>query len=161
VSAACRERDEAGRYVPVSVAPETKTCPRCEETKPIEEFAPRGGSRPAHHRQSFCRSCAAARGREWEKENPERTAERQRKYRLRREFGLTPEEYDAMFKAQGGVCAVCEQPQLGDIKNLAVDHNHETGEVRGLLCNRCNPALAILDDPAWLAAALAYVEAHR
>lgn len=66
-----------------------------------------------------------------------------------------------MFKAQGGVCAVCEQPQLGDIKNLAVDHNHETGEVRGLLCNRCNPALAILDDPAWLAAALAYVEAHR
>lgn len=56
---------------------------------------------------------------------------------LRVKFGITPEEYYALLEEQNGVCAIC----LGvnkDGKRLSVDHNHDTGKVRGLLCQRCN-----------------------
>lgn len=49
-------------------------------------------------------------------------------------YGLLPDEYDAMVAAQGGKCAMCYEVY----ESLAVDHDHDTGEVRGLLCNRCN-----------------------
>jgi hypothetical protein len=64
-----------------------------------------------------------------------------RRKRLRR-FGLEPEDYDAMLEAQGGVCAICGQPETvvryGQVQPLSVDHDHKTGQVRGLLCHRCN-----------------------
>lgn len=62
-----------------------------------------------------------------------------RAYRLLRKFGITVEQYDEMFAAQGGVCAICSCPP--HYKRLAVDHNHETGQVRGLLCGWCNRSL--------------------
>lgn len=56
-----------------------------------------------------------------------------------RQYGLTPDQYDALFTQQGGVCAICKaEPKT---KKLAVDHDHDTGEVRGLLCPRCNSTL--------------------
>lgn len=63
---------------------------------------------------------------------------------------LSPEEYDALWQAQNGVCVACGQPETmrnryGSIR-LAIDHNHDTGEVRGLLCGRCNTALGYLQD---------------
>jgi hypothetical protein len=68
-----------------------------------------------------------------------------------RTYGLTPEEYTRHFKAQGGVCAICKQPETRRIKktntvcSLAVDHDHVTGDVRGLLCNRCNHGLGYIE----------------
>lgn len=67
-----------------------------------------------------------------------------------RKYGLTPESYDALHAAQGGVCAVCRQAetstnQYGPL-NLSVDHCHRTGKVRGLLCARCNRSLGLLGD---------------
>ncbi len=67
-----------------------------------------------------------------------------------RRYGLTLEQYDEMFREQEGVCAICGRPEkqkdkLGNIKRLAVDHNHITGEVRGLLCIDCNSAIGRLD----------------
>lgn len=57
-----------------------------------------------------------------------------------------------MWTAQEGLCAICHQPETvkyGDrVKDLAVDHDHETGEVRGLLCNNCNRALGMFGDSA-------------
>ena len=59
--------------------------------------------------------------------------EKARAYRLMREYGLTLAEYDAILRAQGGKCAICRKaPRQG--KRLAVDHNHKTGAIRGLLC---------------------------
>lgn len=55
---------------------------------------------------------------------------------LKSRFGITLEQYDKMFEEQNGNCAICGLPEL--MKRLAVDHNHETGKVRALLCNRCN-----------------------
>lgn len=70
--------------------------------------------------------------------------------------------YDSMFKAQGGVCAICAGPQAGFRKRFNVDHDHATGKVRGLLCHSCNVSLGHFgDDTAMLRKAIAYVEAHR
>lgn len=75
----------------------------------------------------------------------------------RNKFGLTPEEYDAILAAQGGVCALCERPPMPGI-SLHVDHDHGTGEIRGLLCVRCNNALGLFrEDPDLLERAARYV----
>ena len=77
-------------------------------------------------------------------------------------YGLTLDEYAAMFLAQNGVCAICGQSESRSNQygpnSLAVDHNHETGELRGLLCSRCNVALGLFkDDENLLLSALAYL----
>lgn len=66
-------------------------------------------------------------------------------YRLKKYYGITLTQYNEMFEKQNGVCAICGKPetatnQYGLVK-LAVDHNHLTGAVRGLLCGKCNKAL--------------------
>lgn len=87
-----------------------------------------------------------------------------RKSALKTRYGLTPEEYDEMLKAQEGTCALC--PAMiyspGRPGNLAVDHDAETGRVRGLLCNQCNRGLGLLDhDPDRLIAAAMYLLKHE
>ena len=84
-------------------------------------------------------------------------------YHRRAKFGITPEQYDAMLKEQGGVCAICREPETGRNRagavSLAVDHDHETGLVRGLLCNTCNRGIGLLKDrPDILRSALQYLE---
>ena len=76
---------------------------------------------------------------------------------LKRHYGITQEEYDAMLIKQAGGCAICGKPPL-DVKFLSVDHNHQTGKVRGLLCRKCNLAIGILqDDPSLLRRAVNYL----
>lgn len=76
---------------------------------------------------------------------------------LRRRFGITPKQYTAMFKAQEGACAICDRPPTRR-QRLSVDHDHETGKVRGLLCQGCNMALGLFgDNAAWLRAAISYL----
>jgi hypothetical protein len=77
---------------------------------------------------------------------------------LRITYGLTFDEYQAMAEAQGNRCAICRQE---DTTRLAIDHDHETGKVRGLLCRRCNIALGLLgDDASQVMAAAAYLIEH-
>lgn len=62
-------------------------------------------------------------------------------------YGLTLEQYEALHEAQGGVCYICQRA-TGKVRRLAVDHDHATGYVRGLLCKPCNSVLAhFRDDP--------------
>ncbi len=107
----------------------------------------------------------------------ERVGNYKPRHRLSR-YGMTQAEYDAIFEAQGGVCAICKKPesrkpggghpQLGkgvrivgqtpESTTLAVDHDHETMKIRGLLCHGCNIALGhFKDDPALLRAAIDYL----
>lgn len=63
---------------------------------------------------------------------------------LLRKYGITLSEYESLLEEQGGVCAICASPPT--TKRLAVDHCHTTGEVRGLLCERCNRGIGLLGD---------------
>lgn len=87
-----------------------------------------------------------------------------------REYGLTVEEYAAKLAEQDHKCAICRtdnpdgegQAAKRQLKSFAVDHDHESGEVRGLLCNLCNRALGFLqDNPVVVKAAWVYLEAHK
>lgn len=60
-------------------------------------------------------------------------------------YGLTLEQYEALYEAQGGVCWICRRA-TGRTRRLAVDHDHKTGYVRGLLCKPCNSVLAHIRD---------------
>lgn len=98
-------------------------------------------------------------GSEWQKNNLDKV----RAGRLRREYGLTVSEYDAMALAQDNKCAVCglnaEENPHG---RLAVDHCHKVAKIRGLLCNICNRGLGLFgENQAVLKAAAAYLEKHN
>src|SRR5262245_25684233 len=87
-----------------------------------------------------------------------RTRRSQRKMVFKRVYGISLEDYDVMFERQGGACAICKRTGV----TLCVDHCHLTGEVRGLLCIRCNSAIGFCgDDPAVLLAAAEYLQAAR
>ena len=79
----------------------------------------------------------------------------------RRVYGVTPEMFDDKLKEQGGVCAICGRTSSGDsrAKSLVVDHDHETGKLRDLLCMTCNRLLGQADDdPQRLIDAAAYLK---
>lgn len=96
-------------------------------------------------------------GRAYYQRNKELEAERNRAYILKTKYGTTIEEYTARLEEQGGVCAICgEACRTG--RNLAQDHNHDTGLCRGLLCTLCNSALSRLEENnTWPENARAYL----
>lgn len=117
-------------------------------------------ARERYHRDP---QAAAAKVQKWRKEHPEQWSQIQRAGRLKRLYGLSLSDYDAMLIAQNGKCAMCgttdPKSKTGD---FAVDHDHSTNRVRELLCNPCNTGLGFLrDDPKILAAGIAYLEKHR
>lgn len=77
--------------------------------------------------------------------NRDRHIDLGRKAYLKYKYGISQDEYDAMLLSQGGVCKVCFKKNTAG-RRLAVDHDHETGAVRGLLCSPCNSALGLLND---------------
>lgn len=101
--------------------------------------------------------------RSWAGRNPEQAAKHNKDSRWRRlekKFGITREQYERMLAAQSGVCAICLGGPRGRKQYLSVDHNHKTGEVRGLLCDTCNRALGLIgDDPDKLARAIEHLSA--
>lgn len=93
--------------------------------------------------------------------NPEQYRRQQWVARLRRVYGMTPEDYALMLAEQGGVCAVCREPEV-IVKTMPVDHDHDTGVVRGILCTPCNTTLGKMkEDPERLRALADYIEKHR
>jgi uncharacterized CHY-type Zn-finger protein len=99
----------------------------------------------------------------WRANHPEQDYQYVRERDLKYHFNLTQAEYDAMLASQGGVCAICKQIDSrkrkdGSHFSLSVDHNHATGEIRALLCGKCNTALAHFEDYEFFNAALAYLE---
>jgi len=107
------------------------------------------------------RSEQAARAAIWREDNRDHL----RAYQLKRWYGITQEDYDAMLAAQDGVCAICGGPprgrgKLNDV--FVVDHDHNTGVIRGLLCSPCNTAVGQMDDdPERLRRAAVYLGVDR
>ena len=95
----------------------------------------------------------------WEDKNPELKKEYARRSSLKYNYGMTLEEYDALLISQGGVCALCGKPPT--TKRLAVDHDHTTNRIRGLLHGACNLLLGTAqDDPHLLHAAIRFLALH-
>jgi hypothetical protein len=93
----------------------------------------------------------------WQKANPEKMAAAGRKHR----YGITQEQYDALFAAQGSVCAICKADTPG-ARGWHTDHCHETGTVRGILCHSCNVGLGhFRDNLASLTRAIEYLTCHE
>lgn len=91
-----------------------------------------------------------------------------RNTRLKREYGITLEDYNKMLEDQNGVCSICKKSETSihektnKLRNLAVDHCHETGKVRGLLCSKCNRGLGYFKDNVMnLIKAAKYLIFHR
>jgi hypothetical protein len=96
--------------------------------------------------------------RKWYEANKERMQEVNRRNHLQREYGITPERYAELLFLQGGTCAICKE-ECPTGKRLSVDHNHETGEVRGLLCYPCNFWIGHLErQPELFQVAIKYLE---
>lgn len=76
----------------------------------------------------------------------EQTKEKARAKRLMDNYKLTIEQYDIIFAFQNGVCYVCQCPEPVKGRRLSVDHDHDTGEIRGLACSRCNPLLGKIEN---------------
>jgi hypothetical protein len=100
---------------------------------------------------------------DWKQRNKGKFPAYYRKYRLKAEYGITPEQYDAMLRAQGGRCAICLGREPGNWHNkLVIDHDHKTGRVRELLCHNCNMFIGHADDDEGiLRRAAAYLVKHR
>jgi Recombination endonuclease VII len=103
------------------------------------------------------------------KANPRIGAERKLKQKLKR-HGATMEWYEAKRLEQDDLCAICKQPERakGTIKHyedstirLAIDHDHETNRVRGLLCSDCNTKLGVVELHDWLSKAVEYLAKHQ
>jgi Recombination endonuclease VII len=153
-----------------------KKCAACKQVLPVSEFHKAG-----KYLQGKCKTCVGAFVAGWKAANRDKTranqaayqrrwmarkplAERSAKYRkddLSRHYGMSVVEYDFQFAKQGGVCAICKMPCPSG-RRLAVDHDHETEQRRGLLCAPCNTAIARMDAiPNWAVAATIYLEEYK
>jgi hypothetical protein len=78
---------------------------------------------------------------------------------VRREYGITVEDYETMLKIQNNKCAICEGPPLKQM--FCIDHCHKTGKIRGLLCHKCNSGLGLFNDSSsTLRSAFQYLVNH-
>jgi hypothetical protein len=130
-------------------------CPKCSTDKPETSFH---RNRAKHDGLSwYCRDCE--RQRSHDRQHVSRNANLWLKY------GITEDAYQEMLKKQNGVCAICQQPETQtysrskQVRNLAVDHDHKSGKVRGLLCCACNTALgSFRDNTVVMRNAIGYLE---
>src|ERR1700744_270812 len=107
------------------------------------------------------RETVLARSQEWREANQERYRALLWKAKLRRVYGITPEQYDAILEGQGNACASCGSDTPGGHGKWNLDHCHDTGDVRGILCHGCNLGLGLLKDvPTTFGTSLVYLGAH-
>ena len=95
------------------------------------------------------------------KKTPEYKAQAKR-YWMKKRYGLAPEDADLMLMAQGNVCASCGAEEAGNKNGWAIDHDHTTGAIRGVLCHGCNVGLGgFADSIEKLEAAIRYLRKHQ
>lgn len=97
----------------------------------------------------------------WRAQNPERAAFMGREYHLKKQYGLTHDEWNTLFLSQGECCAICRTTTPGDKRNWHTDHCHDTGKVRGILCANCNRIVHKLATPEVLQRAADYIRSHH
>ena len=161
-----------------------KICSKCKgDPQPLDNF--HKSKRLSQGRRAWCKVCERDQHKEWVELNPEKIAAIDKKYnethpgvqnakhkewmkqhpevvnakRLKKRYGLSMDQYRSLFVAQNDSCAICKRNKTINELGLHVDHNHNSGKVRGLLCPSCNQALGLLqDNPELCRLAAIYIE---
>lgn len=147
-----------------------KTCSVCKQILPLESFHKRATSKDG--RGYECKPCGSKRVAEWQRNNREKSRANAKKHsdkpetkryirdwQLKKNYGITIEDFEKMSEKQDGKCLICEKvPEKG----LHLDHDHLSGRTRGLLCSCCNQGIgSFMDDPEILAKAAKYIENNK
>ena len=148
-----------------------KTCTKCIKEKPLEAYYKASNSSDGKY--SICIECKDAATKKWREENTEYYNKTMRDYRaaqdpndrrdidLKSWYGLPYGWYKSTLEAQGNVCAICKKPNRSKKRCLAVDHHHDTGKVRGIVCYSCNRALHAFDNVDLFNAIMTYLEKYK
>lgn len=165
-----------------------KMCIRCGQMKSLSEFGFHNLAKGQH--RNFCKLCQKewdsiykkGVGKplidEWKENNKDKMAAYKEMYKkdpsfkekmkrhgrnaTLRQFGITQEDYDKILQEQDGKCAICGVERNGSKENFCVDHDHETGKVRGLLCTKCNLGIGKMkDSPDLLRKAAKYLDSFN
>lgn len=146
----------------------TKQCKKCGEVKDRSQYSKSNDGKYGPILRPECKPCQSAASMAWHRNNPERANANRRRWNLKKTYGITEAQYDEMLQQQGGVCAICgmDEPnqhgRTGTKFKLSIDHDHETGAVRSLLCQKCNRAIGLLGDSHELVQKAAeYLLRHR
>ena len=157
----------------------SKTCSKCKIEKTLSSFK----LNKAGNYSAWCYECDNILAKNRYASDPEYRAaqlaknkiryfqeggkQRKRERQLKKSFGLTIDDYNKKLQTQDGLCAICKKPESSlnahssGILPLAIDHDHQTGKVRDLLCSRCNQALGLLREDVEIAKNLVtYIQKH-
>jgi len=121
-----------------------KICPKCGLAKEKKEFGK--DSTTASGVSSWCKPCKKAWRARHRKDNPEKLKSMDFNSDLKKLYGITSDQYWELFNKQNGLCACCGQSHELFVRRLHVDHDHNSGQIRGLLCTECNPGLGYFQD---------------
>jgi hypothetical protein len=162
----------------------TKRCSKCKQEKDLDDFS--NNRTKSGGKEGTCKECCSASHKLWREKNKEHIKQKgkeryeankeemkaqMRQYRkdnpkkmrdlhYRRYYGINIHDYNEMLYKQQNCCGICGC--FAGEERLCVDHDHETGEVRGLLCQLCNKALGLFkDDKGSLERAIAYLERYE
>jgi hypothetical protein len=130
-----------------AVIAKTKDCPKCGKSKSWFDFTIRATGKRANQPVAWCKECSSLE----QKKRKERDKSLYRRVewpsKLKRLYGLSVDQYFEILANQDGGCAICKTKTPGNRKTMfSVDHSHQTGQIRGLLCDPCNTALGLLQD---------------
>lgn len=136
-----------------------KTCTKCKTTKPLSLFNKSRQTKDGYH--PHCKGCQSENYRRRYRENPEKVRVGGKLRNMKHRNGITLDEYNELLASQAGVCAICKKPPK-EKRRFSIDHDHITGQNRGLLCDKCNMALGLMEDNIkWLSMAIKYLEIHK
>ena len=155
---------------------EKRCCYTCKKTKTLDNF--HKDKKEARGVSYRCKDCAKKAAKDWRELNPERSREKvkelfllnKEKYytshkdrELEKKYSLTREDYERLLHETGGQCRICFRVfGTGAYTKPVIDHCHETGKTRGLICRQCNIGLgAFRDNTGALLNAIRYLEDHK
>ena len=159
-SYAIQRENEKAKCNSCKTQPKEKECSYCKITKPIGMFSPRTGTQK-HLFNSWCKECKYAENTSWRLENKEKVIEYRAKdkWTLKKRcarYDITEIQFWEIYSKQHKLCKICCIPI--EAEDSAIDHNHITGDIRGILCKTCNRALGMFkDSPKILEKALDYL----
>lgn len=133
-----------------------KKCAKCDS-----DFSPTASFGRDY---SYCKKCVSIKRKTDWANNKEHIAKLNRASHIKKKYGVTQEDLEVLMKNQDGRCAICKTDKgtRKSWKSLAIDHDHETGKVRGLLCQICNTVLGMFnDDPKLFESSISYLDRHK